>query len=102
MSFMPITRFYARALQRNFAAAIVTPFAPRNGTLRAGAAAAGTCRPTSRLSPNEVRAQPGQPVGLSKGGFRAPLYIELMSADADEVRRSVDEIASWQDLYEIE
>jgi biotin carboxylase len=87
--------------QTNFAAAIVTPFAPRNGVLR-------SIRHLERVVQlpcylyHEVRAQPGQPVGLSKGGYRAPLYIELMSADADAVRRSVDEIASWPDLYEIE
>jgi hypothetical protein len=51
---------------------------------------------------HEVRIQPGQPVGLSKNGYRAPLYVELKSADADTVRRSVDQIASWSDLYEVE
>ena len=86
---------------RQCAAAIVTPFAAGNGTLRA-------IRHLDRLVQlpgylcHEVRIQPGQPVGLAKGGYRAPLYVELMSADAGDVRRSVHEIASWSDLYEVE
>jgi biotin carboxylase len=83
------------------AAAVVTPFARSNGTLRA-------IRHLDRIAAlpgylyHEVRAQPGQAVGLSKNGFRAPLYVELSADDADTVRRSVDEIASWSDLYEVE
>jgi hypothetical protein len=50
---------------------------------------------------HEVRAQPGQTVGLSRSGYRAGLYIELLSPDAAEIRRSVEEIASWTDLYEL-
>jgi biotin carboxylase len=87
--------------KRQESAAIVTPFAGSNGTLRA-------IRHLDRLTKlpgylyHEVRIQPGQPAGLSKSGYRAPLYVELMSADADTVRRSVDQIASWPDLYEVE
>jgi len=87
--------------ERHEAAAVVTPFASRNGTLRA-------IRHLDRLTKlpgylyHEVRIQPGQPVGLSKSGYRAPLYIELQSADADTVRRSVAQIASWSDLYEVQ
>jgi biotin carboxylase len=87
--------------ERNHAAAIVTPFPARNGTLR-------TIRHLDRIANlpgylyHEVRTQPGQPVGLAKGGYRAPLYVELMSPDADIVRRSVDQIASWRDLFEVE
>ncbi len=86
---------------RNLAAAIVTPFAPRDGTLR-------SIRHLDRIAKlpgylyHEVRAQPGQPLGLSKSGYRAGLYVELLSESADEIRRSVDEIASWTDLYELE
>ncbi len=82
-------------------AAILTPFAHRNGTLSA-------IRHLARLGQlpgylyHEVRAQPGQPVGLAQSGFRAPLYIELVSPDVEAVRRSVAEIASWTDLYEID
>ena len=87
--------------ERQEAAAVVTPFAGRNGTLRA-------IRHLDRLTRlpgylyHEVRIQPGQPVGLSKSGHRAPLYVEFRSADADTVRCSVDEIASWSDLYEVQ
>jgi hypothetical protein len=86
---------------RKFAAAIVTPFACRNGTLR-------DIRHLDLLAKlptylyHEVRIQPGQPVGLARSGYRAPLYIELLSEDADAVRRSVDQIASWPDIYEVE
>ncbi len=85
---------------RNFAAAVVTPFAPRDGPLR-------SIRHLDRIPQlpgylyHEVRAQPGQPVGLSRSGYRAGLYVELLSDDADEVRHSVDQIASWTDLYEL-
>jgi hypothetical protein len=30
------------------------------------------------------------------------LYIELLGASADDVRRGVDEVASWADLYAVE
>lgn len=87
--------------QRRWGAAIVTPFPARNGTLRA-------IRHLERLPElpgylyHEVRGQPGQPVGLARNGYRAPLYVELQSDDAETVRRSVDRIASWSDLYEVE
>ncbi|HAO77588.1 MAG TPA: hypothetical protein DCQ92_01190 [Verrucomicrobia subdivision 3 bacterium] len=86
---------------RNLAAAVVTPFAPRNGILRSIRHLDLIPKLPGYLY-HEVRGQIGQPIGLSKGGYRAGLYIELVSADANEVRRSVDEIASWSDLYEIE
>jgi ATP-grasp domain len=86
---------------QNLAAAIVTPFAPRDGTLR-------SIRHLDRIPQlpgylyHEIRAQPGQQVGLSRNGYRAGLYVELLSSDANEVRRSVEGIASWTDLYEVE
>lgn len=85
---------------QNLAAAVVTPFAPRDGTLR-------SIRHLDRIPRlpgylyHELRAQPGQSVGLSKSGYRAGLYVELLSEDADVIRHSVDEIASWTDLYEL-
>jgi ATP-grasp domain/L-amino acid ligase C-terminal domain 2 len=86
---------------RNLAAGIVTPFAPRDGKLR-------SIRHLERIQQlpgylyHEIRAQPGQQVGLSQSGYRAGLYVELSSRDPDEVRHSVEEIASWTDLYELE
>jgi biotin carboxylase len=88
-----------RAFER--AAAVVTPFPVRTGTL-------GEIRHLERVPRlpgylyHEVRAQQGQPVGPARSGFRAPLYIELQSDSADEVRRSVDEIALWSDLYVVQ
>src|SRR5258706_15878956 len=79
------------------AAAIVTPFPPRTGSLR-------QIRHLDRIPSlpgylyHEIRGKPGQRVGLARGGFRAPLYVELRSANPDDVRRSVDGIASWSDL----
>ena len=86
---------------RQHAAAIVTPFPAKDGVLRA-------LHGLERLPRlpgyhyHEVRGEPGQRVGTAKRGFRAPLYIELASADADEVRRGVDQIAAWTDLLEVE
>jgi hypothetical protein len=86
---------------RRRAAAVVTPFPARNGVLRA-------IRHLDRLAKlpgylyHEVRGQPGQRVGLARSGFRAPLYVELLADDADTVRRGVDLIASWSDLYVVE
>jgi biotin carboxylase len=86
---------------RSLAAAIVTPFAHRNGALRAIRHLDLLAKLPTYLY-HEVRIQPGQPVGLSRNGHRAPLYIELRSEDADAVRRDVDQIASWLDLYEVD
>ncbi len=86
---------------KNLAAAVVTPFAPKDGTLR-------EIRYLDRVPQlqgylyHEIRAQPGAKVGLSKSGYRAPLYIELVSESAGEIRRSVDEVASWTDLYVVD
>jgi hypothetical protein len=83
------------------AAAIVTPFPSRNGVLRA-------INHLDQL-PNlpgylyhEVRAQPGSQVGMAKGGFRAPLYVELMSPDPDVMRRGLDQLIAWSDIYLVE
>jgi len=86
---------------RKLAAAIVTPFSRSNGTLRAIRHLDQLVKLPAYIY-HEVRAQPGEPVGLAKNGYRAPLYVELVSTDADEVRRSVDQIASWSDLCEVE
>ena len=86
---------------RNLAASIITPFAPCKGKLRSLRHLDEIPKLPGYLY-HEVRAQPGQQVGPSKGGYRAGLYIELLSAEVEEVRRSVDEIASWTDLYEVE
>jgi D-alanine-D-alanine ligase-like ATP-grasp enzyme len=86
---------------RQDSAAVVTPFSAKTGRLHA-------IRHIDRITQlptylyHEVRIQPGQVVGLARNGYRSPLYIELLSTDADTVRRSVDEIASWTDLYELE
>jgi hypothetical protein len=86
---------------RDYAAAVVTPFAPKNGILRSICYLDRLAQLPGYLY-HEVRAQPGQPVGLAKSGYRAGLYVELLSANADEVRSSVNQIASWSDLYEVE
>ncbi|HWX19627.1 MAG TPA: ATP-grasp domain-containing protein [Candidatus Binatia bacterium] len=86
---------------RQLAAAIVTPFPRKNGTLRATRHLEQILKLPGYVY-HEVRAQPGQPVGLASGGFRAPLYVELMSPDTGEIRHSVDQLASWSDLYEVE
>jgi hypothetical protein len=79
----------------------VTPFPQKQGTLRA-------IRHLERIPAlagylyHEVRAQPGQEVGLAKSGHRAPLYIELVSPRLKEIRQSVNQITSWSNLYEVE
>lgn len=87
--------------KRHWAAAIVTPFPCKNGVLR-------SIRHLEKL-PNlpgylyhEVRAQPGQAVGLAGSGYRAPLYVELQSEEESSVRRGVDQLASWCDIYELD
>jgi len=87
--------------QRRDSAAVVTPFSGKTGRLC-------TIRHLDRITElptylfHEVRIQSGQPVGLARSGYRAPLYIELFSTDEHAVRRDVDRIASWTDLYEVE
>jgi biotin carboxylase len=87
-------------LLRRDSAAVVTPFSAKTGRLR-------TIRHLDRITElptylfHEVRIQPGQPVGLARSGYRAPLYIELFSTDEHAVRHDVDQIASWTDLYEV-
>jgi biotin carboxylase len=87
--------------QHQRAAAIVTPFPAQPGTLRA-------IRHLERLAGlpgylfHEVRAQPGQAVGPAKSGFRAPLYVEFQAERFEDVRRAVDAVASWSDLYAVE
>src|SRR5436190_6291110 len=86
---------------RDLAAAVVTPFAPRQGTLK-------ELRHLDQLPKlpgylyHEIRAQPGQQVGPAKGGFRAGIYIELRSTRVETIWESVDLIASWTDLYDLE
>lgn len=86
---------------KNRAAAIITPFPRGEGKL-------GAIRHLDRIPSlpgyhyHEIRTDLGQTVGPSKGGFRAPLNIELISDNVDEVRRGVDIVASWTDLYALE
>lgn len=86
---------------RHLAAAIVTPFAPRQGKLVSIRHLDHVVKLPGHQY-HEIRAQPGQMIGPSKNGYRAGLYVELLSSEVNEVRRSVDEIASWTDLYELE
>ena len=87
--------------QRDFSAAIVTPFPSKNGILR-------SIRYLDKLVQlpgylyHEVRAQAGQAAGLAKSGYRAPLYVEFQSNDPSAIRQSVDTVASWSELYEVE
>lgn len=86
---------------KNLAAAIITPFPSTSGSLRSIRHLEDIPRLPTYLY-HEIRGQTGQAVGLAKNGCRSPLYIELKSEDAEAVRRDVDLIASWTDLYEIE
>ncbi len=80
--------------------AIVTPYARTKGTLVA-------IRNLDRLDQlpgyvyHQVRAQPGQPVGLARDGYKAPLYIELQAPRLEDLRKSVAAIASWDNLFEV-
>ncbi|HLX59902.1 MAG TPA: ATP-grasp domain-containing protein [Planctomycetota bacterium] len=82
-------------------AAIVSPFPSKKGTLRAIRHLNEVPHLPGYLY-HEVRAQPGKSVGLAKNGYRAPLYIELLADDEAVVRRGVDQIANWSDLYDVE
>lgn len=85
---------------RLYPTALVTPYAREKGTLVA-------IRGLDRLeklpgySYHQIRAQVGQSVGLSRDGFKAPLYIELQAPRLEDIRKAVAEIASWEDLFEV-
>lgn len=89
-----------RPLRRD-SAAVITPFSGRTGCLRAIRHLEQITQLPTYLY-HEIRIKPGQVVGPANSGYRSPLYVELLSTDADAVRRDVDRIASWADLYEIE
>ncbi len=80
--------------------ALVTPYPREKGVLAA-------IRHLDRIEKlpgyvyHEIRAKVGQAVGLSRDGFKSPLYIELQAPRIEEVRRAVAEIASWDDLFEV-
>ncbi len=89
------------SMPRQDAAAVVTPFSGKTGSLRS-IRHLDEIRSLPTYLYHETRIAPGRPVGLARDGYRAPLYIELFSEDAEAVRRDVDRIASWTDLYEVE
>jgi biotin carboxylase len=80
--------------------ALVTPYPVETGSLVA-------IRRLDRLeklpgcSYHEVRAKIGQTVGLSRDGFKSPLYIEVQASRPEDIRKAVAEIASWDDLFEV-
>jgi len=82
-------------------AAIISPFPSKSGTLRAINHLDEIPKLPGYLY-HEIRAQPGTAVGMASGGFRAPLYIELMSPNEDDVRRSLDQLIAWSDIYVVE
>jgi biotin carboxylase len=83
------------------AAALITPYPSTEGTLRAINYLDQLADLPGYLY-HEVRTQPGHAVGMAKSGHRPPLYVELMSPNVDEVRRGVDQLASWSDIYVVE
>ena len=83
------------------AAAIVTPYPSKNGTLRAINHIDQLTKLPGYLY-HEIRAQIGQCVGMAKGGFSAPLYVELASPNADDVRLGLDQLIAWSDIYTVE
>jgi biotin carboxylase len=83
------------------AAALISPYPAKNGTLRAINHLEQLVKLPGYLY-HEVRAQPGQAVGMAKNGHRAPLYVELMSPNEDEVRRGLDQLAAWSDIYVVD
>ncbi|PWU06317.1 MAG: hypothetical protein C5B47_07670 [Verrucomicrobia bacterium] len=87
--------------QKEQPSAIVTPFPRQQGTLRSFCNL-DRIRSLPTFLYHEVRGRVGQTVGLSKDGYKAPLYIELTGDTWDEVRRDVDCIASWTDLIVVD
>jgi hypothetical protein len=90
----------ARAVQEQ-PSAIVTPFPRRQGMLHSFHDL-DRLRELPSYCYHEVRGRVGQTAGLSKDGFKAPLYIELTARTREEVRRDVDRIASWDDLIRVD
>jgi biotin carboxylase len=87
--------------EREKPAGIVTPFPRHEGILRSFGGLDRLQRLPTYLY-HEDRGKVGQKVGLAKDGYKAPLYIELTAPTRDEVRRDVDEIASWEDLIVVQ
>jgi biotin carboxylase len=85
----------------NNAAAIISPYPSRNGTLKAINHLEELPKLPGYLY-HEIRAQPGTAVGMASGGFRAPLYVELMSPNQDDVGRGLDQLIGWSDIYVVE
>ena len=89
------------AASRRNSAAIVTPFPRRNGTLRSIKYLDLIPKLPGYLY-HEIRTQTGSQVGMSKAGYRAPLYIELHSENETDIRKSLDQIIAWSDIYIVE
>ena len=86
---------------KNNAAAIISPYPSKNGTLRAINHLDEIQHLPGYLY-HEIRAQPGTAVGMANGGYRAPLYVELVSENEDDVRRGLDQMIAWKDIYDVE
>ena len=80
--------------------AIVTPY-PRCSGILLDIRHLKKLQALSGYAYHEVRTAVGQRVGLSKDGYKAPLYIELTSPCREDVCKSVQAIASWHDLFEV-
>ena len=86
---------------KNNAAAIISPYPSNNGTLRA-INHLDKIKQLPGYLYHEIRAQPGTAVGMANGGYRAPLYVELVSENEDDVRRGLDQMIAWKDIYDVE
>ena len=86
---------------RNKAAAIISPYPAKNGILR-GINHLDKIINLPGYLYHEIRAQSGSPVGMANAGNRAPLYVELVSENEDDVRQSLDQMIAWSDIYDVD
>ena len=48
---------------------------------------------------HDVKTRPGRLVGPAKQGYFVPLSVGLRNDNAEDVKRDIKEIQSWQDIF---
>lgn len=83
---------------RTMPTAVISPYSRKQGMLTNSPDVERIKKLKTYFS-HEVKVKPGQIVGPSTLGYTAPLSIELLGDNADELYEDVTRIQSWQDLF---